>query len=107
VNHPDVVAVALEEEAVGRLEIDALEVFQQSPDDFDLIVSDQTMPKLTGLEMITFMREVKADIPAIIATGYSTSINGTIAKENNIKLLKKPLTKDLLIETVNNILERK
>ena len=63
------------------------------------------MPKLTGLEMVTTMREVRADIPVIIATGFSASFNESIAKENNIKLLKKPLAKDLLIETVNNIFE--
>lgn len=63
------------------------------------------MPKLTGLEMVTAMREVRADIPVIIATGFSASFNESIAKENNIKLLKKPLAKDLLIETVNNIFE--
>jgi DNA-binding NtrC family response regulator len=87
--------------------IDALEAFKQSPNDFDLIISDQTMPKLTGLEMITMMRKIRMNIPAIIATGFSTSINEPIAKENNIQLLKKPLTKDLLVETVNNILEIK
>ncbi len=87
--------------------IEALIAFKDSPDDFDIIISDQTMHKLTGLEMITLMREVRADVPAIIATGYSTSINEPIAKENNIQLLKKPLTKDLLVETVNKILESK
>lgn len=87
--------------------IEALVAFKQSPEDFDLIVSDQTMPKLTGLEMITAMREIRSDIPAIIATGFSSSINESLAKENNIQLLKKPLTKGLLIETVNKILESK
>ena len=83
--------------------IDALAEFKKSPDSFDLIVSDQTMPELTGLEMITAMRETREDIPAIIATGFSTSINEKIAKENNITLMRKPLTKALLIESINNI----
>ncbi len=87
--------------------LEALAAFKQSPEDFDLIISDQTMPKLTGLDMITAMQEIRSDIPAIIATGYSASINESIAKENNIQLLKKPLTKDLLVETVDNILESK
>lgn len=85
----------------------ALAEFSQSPEKFDLIISDQTMPELTGLEMIIKMRAIRADIPAIIATGYSESINDTVAKENNIELLSKPLPKEILLETMNNIFKGK
>ena len=85
----------------------ALIEFSQSPEKFDLIISDQTMPELTGLEMIKKMREIRADIPAIIATGYSDSINDSIAKENNIELLSKPLPQEILLKTVNNIFKGK
>ena len=74
-------------------------------DYFDLIISDQIMPKLTGFEMITAMRKVRTNLPAIIATDFSMIINESIAKENNIQLLIKPLTKDLLIKTVKNVFE--
>ena len=121
-NHNDNILIVDDEESLSELvgdmlksigynctcfssPVEALARFKKSPNDFDLIVSDQTMPKLTGLEMVTAMREVRTDIPAIIATGYSASLNESIAKENNIQLLKKPLTKDLLVETVNNIFE--
>lgn len=81
----------------------ALTTFSQNPELFDLIISDQTMPKITGLEMIKKMRIIRPDIPAIIATGYSDSIDENIAKENNITLLRKPLTKVILEEAINNI----
>lgn len=85
----------------------ALSEFNQSPDKFDLIISDQTMPELTGLDMVKKMREIRVDIPVIIATGYSDNINDTIAKENNIELLKKPLTREKLLETVSKALKGK
>jgi len=85
----------------------ALSEFNQSPDKFDLIISDQTMPELTGLNMVKKMREIRVDIPVIIATGYSENINDTIAKENNIELMKKPLTREKLLETVSKALKGK
>lgn len=84
----------------------ALTEFSQSPEKFDLIISDQTMPELTGLEMIKKMRAIRADIPAIIATGHSDNLNNSIAKENNIELLTKPLPKKVLLETINDIFKR-
>ena len=82
---------------------DALYEFTLSPNKFDLIFSDQTMPVMTGLEMIKAMRKIRPEIPAVIATGFSDSIDETIAEENKIALLRKPLPKDKLVETVNNI----
>jgi PAS domain S-box-containing protein len=84
----------------------ALAAFTQSPNDFDLIFSDQTMPELTGLEMIKKMRKVRKDIPAIIATGYSESINESIAKENDILLFGKPLPKEDLLNAVSSSLKK-
>lgn len=82
----------------------ALSEFNQSPEKFDLIISDQTMPELTGLEMVKEMRLSRKDIPVIIVTGYSETLDDVIAKENNIKLLSKPLPKNLLLDTVKDIL---
>ena len=85
----------------------ALAEFSQSPEKFDLIISDQTMPELTGLEMVKKMRAIRADIPVIIATGHSDNLNDAVAKENNIELLSKPLPKEILLETMNNIFKSK
>ena len=81
----------------------ALAEFKKSPDKFDLIISDQTMPGLTGLEMVKLMREVRPDIPVIISTGYSESIDASIAQKNNILLFKKPLKNQLLLTAINDI----
>jgi DNA-binding NtrC family response regulator len=84
--------------------LQALDAFTLSPDDFDLIFSDQTMPELTGLEMVKKMRAARPDIPAIIVTGFSDTLDDVSAKENNIVLLNKPLPKNLLLQSVNRIL---
>ncbi|NQV68680.1 MAG: response regulator [Pseudohongiella sp.] len=52
----------------------ALEAFQRSPDEFDLLLSDQSMPKITGVQLIREIRRLKPDLPAIICTGYSEVI---------------------------------
>lgn len=82
----------------------ALAAFKKNPEKFDLIISDQTMPELTGLDMIKKIREINPKIPAIISTGYSDSINETIAEEHNILLLKKPVPKEILIKMTNKLL---
>lgn len=81
----------------------ALSAFQAEPNKFDLIISDQTMPELTGLEMINRIRIIRPDIPAIISTGYSNSIDNRIANENDIFLLNKPLLKAELTTAINKI----
>lgn len=83
--------------------LEALSAFQAEPNKFDLIISDQTMPELTGLEMIKRIRMTKPDIPAIIATGYSNSIDDRIANENDILLLEKPLMKVDLTTAINKV----
>jgi DNA-binding NtrC family response regulator len=51
-----------------------LELFSKDPHQFDLIVTDQTMPQLTGLSFAQKIWEIRSNIPIIISTGYSDSI---------------------------------
>lgn len=83
----------------------ALSEFEKQPDKYDIIISDQTMPDLTGFEMIKKIRLLRPDIPAIVATGYSDSIDQDIAKEHNITLLNKPVSNKTLLKTVNKFFE--
>ena len=48
----------------------ALALFQQNPARFDLVITDQTMPGLTGLELAGLLRKARADMPVILCTGY-------------------------------------
>ncbi|NQV68489.1 MAG: PAS domain S-box protein [Pseudohongiella sp.] len=63
--------------------IDALEAFKRNPQGFDLILTDQSMPKLTGTQLLEHVRLLNSTIPAIICTGYSDLI-----EQENIDYLK-------------------
>ncbi|MCK5227059.1 MAG: response regulator, partial [Desulfobulbaceae bacterium] len=62
-----------------------LEVFRTSPDSFDLIITDQTMPHLTGAELAKEILQIRPDIPIILCTGYSAMISEEKAKKIGIK----------------------
>ncbi len=72
--------------------LDALSLFRQDPQRFDLVITDQTMPGLTGSALARQMLATRPDIPIILATGYSETINEEQAKEIGIRqFLMKPV----------------
>lgn len=75
----------------------ALGSFRNAPDLYDIVITDQTMPKMTGYEMAKEMVRIRSDIPIIICTGYSKDLNHKVAKDLGIKAYcEKPLRmKDL------------
>lgn len=83
---------------------DALSFFRNHHDEFDLVITDQTMPKLTGFEMAMSMLKISEDIPVILCTGYSEDVNEKIALENNIKVfLNKPVKSQDLLSAIYSI----
>jgi len=82
---------------VSTRSLDALQIFQNHPEQFDLIITDQTMPHMTGAEMASAMIKIRADIPIILCTGYSSIISEEEAIAMGIKefALKPLLKKDL------------
>ncbi|THB78481.1 MAG: PAS domain S-box protein [Desulfobulbaceae bacterium] len=86
--------------------IEALELFKSNPYDFDLVISDVTMPKMTGDKMAAEMMSVRADIPVILCTGYSARVSDLNAAELGIKALAtKPIVKAELAKTVRKVLD--
>ncbi len=86
---------------------DALEEFKLSPDWFDAVVTDQTMPNLTGLELTKQLHQIRPDLPVILCTGFSETVNEKIAKENGIsQFLMKPLTIYDLSASINKAIGR-
>jgi CheY-like chemotaxis protein len=53
---------------------DALKDFQASPQSFDLVLTDQSMPKLTGIQLAARLRELRPDLPIVLCTGFSMVI---------------------------------
>jgi PAS domain S-box-containing protein len=83
---------------------EGLELFKKDPRAFDLVITDQTMPAMTGEELAVKMLEIRADVPIILCTGFSERITIDKAKTLGIReFLYKPLTKRDLITVINNI----
>lgn len=71
----------------------ALEKFRDNPDEFELIVSDQMMPGMTGTTLLKAIRELRQDIPCIVCTGHSDLLEGTDVSGVAIeKIMRKPFT---------------
>ncbi len=71
--------------------LDALKTFRSIPDKFDLIFTDMTMPKMTGIELARQCREIRPDVPIILSSGYSELINDKTVKEAGIcEFVTKP-----------------
>jgi PAS domain S-box-containing protein len=85
----------------------ALEAFGAAPDKFDLVISDMTMPGMTGDSLASELMKIRPDIPVIICTGYSERINEQRAKDLGIKgLIMKPFTIRSLSRTVRDALDQ-
>ncbi len=85
---------------------EAFETFKASPEDFDLIITDQTMPFLTGSELAQKLLQIKPALPIILCTGYSSVISEKNAKDLGItKFLMKPINIGDLTITVRKVLD--
>jgi len=86
----------------------ALDEFKKQPDKFDLVITDQIMPHLTGLQLATKMRQIKPDIKIIIITGFSDSIDAEKTKELGFDgFIIKPLILKDLNTTIRKVIEAK
>ena len=86
----------------------ALESFHERPDLYDILITDQTMPVLTGRKLINVIRETKSDFPAILCTGFSNLINRDQALKEGIEFyLEKPIGIVQLAHTVRDALDQK
>ena len=73
---------------------EAFELFQVQPKQFDLVITDQTMPKMTGAELATQLLHIRKDIPIILCTGFSESITEEQAKTLGIQeFILKPISR--------------
>jgi CheY-like chemotaxis protein len=84
----------------------ALAKFKESPFAYDLVITDQTMPNLSGKELIMHIRTVRPEIPAILCTGHSNKIDREQAEKLAINaFVQKPFDYSELITTIQNVLQ--
>lgn len=85
---------------------EALAWFRQHPDDVDLVVTDQTMPNMTGLDIAKEMLQIKPGLPIILCTGFSSHITPEVLAEIGIKgFLMKPVSKRELALQIRALLD--
>ncbi len=86
--------------------IDALEYFRNHPESVDLVITDMTMPNMTGDELAVELMKIRPDIPVILCTGFSTRISEQEAKAKGIRaFVLKPIIKQKLSETIRKVLD--
>ena len=84
--------------------LEALEAFLEDPDAYDMVVTDQTMPEMTGLDLVRRLFEVRPDIPTILCTGYSESVSKEDAEKLGVRaFVMKPLSRMELAGTVRRV----
>ena len=85
--------------------IEAVKLFRAKPNDFDLIVTDMTMPNMTGDKLAVEVMKIRSDIPVILCTGYSKKLSDESAAEIGIKAFAyKPVIKADLAKIVRKVL---
>lgn len=83
---------------------EALETFREHPDMFDLVMTDQEMPKLTGIQLSKALLNIRPDIPIILATGYSEIINEDNFSSFGVhNFLLKPISSNKLLRTIESV----
>lgn len=86
--------------------LEALEVFQQSPDFFDIVITDHTMPHMTGLNLARHILKIKPSAYIILCTGYSDNITPEKVQSAGIKaLLYKPISRKEFALAIRKVLD--
>jgi CheY-like chemotaxis protein len=84
----------------------ALQQFSTTPENYDLIITDQMMPGLTGKDLIMEVRKIRFETKAILCTGYTNRVSQADVEQLGIKaLLLKPLILEDLAQTVRSVLD--
>lgn len=91
-----------------RSPLEALETFSMNPFDFDLVITDMTMPQMTGLQLCLALKKIRSDIPVILMTGFSDLLDEKKAHEFGVnELIYKPVRKTVLSHIIYDTLDRK
>lgn len=86
--------------------MEAVHFFRENSSDFDLVITDMTMPNMTGVELSREILSLRPELPIVLVTGYSASVNKVKALRIGIReLLTKPFRKDELAQIIRKILD--
>jgi len=86
--------------------VEALKAFEARPDRFDLVITDMTMPNMTGAELAPRLLEIRPDIPIILCTGFNEMIDEKRAKAIGIReYVMKPILRHGIARTIRKVLD--
>jgi len=86
---------------------EAVELFEEEPDAFDVVVTDQTMPLMSGETFARILLNIREDIPIVLCTGFSHTMSAEKAKQLGLQgFLMKPVNGAVLAKTLRDILSR-
>jgi CheY-like chemotaxis protein len=87
---------------------EALALFRLNPSNFDLVVTDQTMPEISGLELANELLTTRPDLPIVLCTGFSHQVDATSAQGAGVRaFVHKPLTKSEIGRVIRRVLDAK
>jgi signal transduction histidine kinase/CheY-like chemotaxis protein len=88
--------------------LEALEMFRSDPNRFDLVITDQTMPHMTGIQFTVGLKAIRPDIPVILCTGFSEEIDEENYKTRGVSgFAMKPLELEKIARTIRRVFENK
>ena len=86
--------------------VEAFEAFRAKPDEFDLVITDMTMPNMTGAELAPRLLKIRSDIPIILCTGFSELMDEKKANAIGIReYVMKPVIRDKMARTIRKVLD--
>ena len=84
----------------------ALQSFRETPERFDVVLSDEAMPELTGSELAHEIRRIRPDIPIVLMSGYVTPVLAARARDLGIaEVLAKPLVARDIARSLASVLQ--
>jgi|SRR5208337_642710 len=84
---------------------EALSMFRNEPDKFDMIITDQFMPRMKGDELVISVREIRKDIPVIVCSGSEGALQELQEQMRDFQeFLLKPFSRSELADTIHRIL---
>jgi CheY-like chemotaxis protein len=85
--------------------IEALAAFKADPYGFDLLLTDMTMPNMTGLQLAAMVKSIRPDLPVVVCTGFSEQLDDAKCAALGISMyLMKPVAKRAVAEAIRKAL---
>ena len=86
---------------------EALRIISENPGGFDMVITDQTMPRKTGLQLTEELLALRPDLPVILTTGFSEGVSADNIHQLGIQaLIMKPYSQQKLAQIVRKILDK-